>query len=441
MAAAVAGGFLREVWRKGCGCGVVRAMRLVTVLNRCYHFKGFVYEEARFCPDRKDAVEVRVRAREGSRPYCSGCGKRCAGYDRLPERGFEFIPLWGFAVFFLYARRRVQCRECGIVAEILPWAEGKQTLTNAYMQYLANWARKLSWLEVARTFHTSWQKVFHSVEWLVGWGLERRVLGPIKGVGVDEIAYNRGHKYLTLVYQIEANMVRLLWVGKERTVKTFHGFFDMLGKDACARIEFVCSDMWRPYLRVIRERCGQALHVLDRFHIVSKMNMALDDVRASEARRLATAGRRPLLKHSRWCLLKRPGNLSSWQRGRLRELVRCNLRTVRAYLLKEDFQQLWDYRSVAWAGKFMDRWCTAALRSRIKPMKSVARMIRRHRELILNWFRAKGEISNGVVEGLNNKAKLTMRKSYGFRSPEILEIALLHALGKLPEPKLAHKFW
>jgi transposase len=124
-------------------------------------------------------------------------------------------------------------------------AEGKQTLTNAYMQYLANWARKLSWQDVARTFRTSWQKVIHSVEWLVRWGLERRVLGPIKGVGVDEIAYNRGHKYLTLVYQIEANMVRLLWVGKERTVKTFHGFFDMLGEENCAGIEFVCSDMWR----------------------------------------------------------------------------------------------------------------------------------------------------------------------------------------------------
>jgi len=214
-AAAVAGGFLRE----GCGCGVVRAMRLVTVLNRCYHFKGFVYEQARFCRDHKDAVVERVRAREGSRPYCSGCGKRCAGYDRLPERRFEFIPLWEFAVFFLYARRRVQCRDCEIVA-----------------------------------------------------GLPLRRLG-------------------------------------------------------------------RP------------------------------------------------------------------------------------------------------AGKFMDRWCTAALRSRIKPMKSVARMIRRHRELILNWFRAKGAISNGVVEGLNNKAKLTMRKSYGFRSPEVLEIALLHALWKLPEPKLAHEFW
>jgi transposase len=183
-------------------------MKLIALLNRCYHFKGFVYESARLGKGPQNSVEVRVRVRRGSRPYCAGCGERCAGYDRLPERRFEFIPVWGFAVFFLYARRRVECKDCGIVAELLPWAEGKQTLTNAYMQFLANWARKLSWLEVARSFHTSWQKVFHSVEWLVTWGLQRRVLGPISAIGVDEIAYSRGHKYLTLVYQIEAHNFR-----------------------------------------------------------------------------------------------------------------------------------------------------------------------------------------------------------------------------------------
>ena len=413
----------------------------MTLLNRCYHFKGFIYASARFMGARKNAIEVTIRSRTGSRPYCSGCGKRRVCHDHLPERSFEFIPIWGFAVFFHYARRRVDCKNCGVVAELLPWAEGKHTLTTAYMQFLAHWARKLSWLDVARSFHTSWHKVFHSVQWLVSWGLERRVLGKISAIGVDEIAYNRGHKYLTLVYQIEAGMVRLLWIGKERTVKTFSGFFDMLGKDLCAGIEFVCSDMWKPYIRVIRERCGGALHILDRFHIVAKMNKALDEVRASEARKLAAQGRQPVLKHSRWCLLKRPGNLTGKQKGRLRELVRCNLRTVRAYLLKEDFQQVWEYRSPTWAGKFLDQWSTDTLRSRIKPMKKMALMVRNHRELILNWFRAKGEISNGVVEGLNNKAKLTMRKSYGFKSPDILEIALLHALGKLPEPKLTHEFW
>ncbi|MHB1512313.1 ISL3 family transposase [Acidiferrobacter sp.] len=416
-------------------------MELTTLLNRCYHFKGFVYKEARFAPGKPDTIEVGVVPRQGSKPYCSGCGKRRPGYDKLPERTFEFIPFWGFAVFFQYARRRVDCPTCGVVAELLPWAEGKHHLTTAYMQFLAHWARKLSWLEVSRSFHTSWDQVYRSVEWIVQWGLEHRILGPIKAFGVDEIAYSRGHKYLTLAYQIEAGMVRLLWVGKERTVKTFEGFFTMLGPEACAGIEFVCSDMWRPYIRVIRERCSHAVHILDRFHIVAKMNDALDDVRAEEARTLARHGREPVLKKSRWCLLKRSENLTTPQKGRLKELLRYNLKSVRAYLLKEDFQQFWTYQSATWAGKFLDAWCTTALRSRIEPMKKIARMCRRHRPLILNWFKAKGRISNGIVEGLNTKAKLTIRKSYGFRSPEILEMALYHALGKLPEPKLTHEFY
>ena len=236
-------------------------------------------------------------------------------------------------------------------------------------------------------------------------------------------------------------MVRLLWVGKERTVQTFEGFFTMLGAETCAGIEFVCSGLWRPYIRVIRERCSQAVHIPDRFHIVAKMNDALDEVRADEARTLARHGQEPVLKKSRWCLLKRSENLTTPHKGRLKELLRYNLKSVRAYLLKEDFQQLWAYSSPIWAGKFLDAWCTTALRSRIEPMKKMARMCRRHRPLILNWFKAKGQISNGIVEGLNTKAKLTIRKSYGFRSPEILEMALYHALGKLPEPKLTHEFY
>ena len=123
-------------------------MELTTLLNRCYHFKGFVYKEARFAPGKPDTIEVGVVPRQGSKPYCSGCGKRRPGYDRLPERTFEFIPFWGFAVFLRYARRRVDCPPCGITAELLPWAEGKHHLTTAYMQFLAHWARKLSWLEV-----------------------------------------------------------------------------------------------------------------------------------------------------------------------------------------------------------------------------------------------------------------------------------------------------
>jgi transposase len=220
-------------------------------------------------------------------------------------------------------------------------------------------------------------------------GLEHRQLGRIGAIGVDEIAYAKGHKYLTLVYQIEQGCVRLLWIGRERTVESFEQFFTMIGETVAGQIEFVCSDMWQPYLKVIRERCSQAIHILDRFHIVAKMNAAVDEVRAGEARRLARDGYEPILKKTRWCVLKRKANLTERQRFRLRDLLRYNLQTVRAYLLKEDFQQFWDYESPTWAGKFLDDWCRQAMRSRIQPMKKVARTLRSHRELILNYFRAK----------------------------------------------------
>src|SRR5205823_6397094 len=340
----------------------------------------------------------------------------------LVERRFEFIPLWGFLVFLLYTMRRVDCRRCGVVAvEEVPWGDDKRTLTRAYMLFLARWARRLSWKETAEAFRTSWDKVFDAVEHVVTWGLEHRTLGQIDAIGVDEIQYSKGHKYLTLVYQIDLNVTRLLWVGKERTIESFQGFFTVIGEEIASKIVFVCSDMWEPYLKVIRERCSEALHILDRFHIVAKMNKALDEVRAAESRKMAQEGHPPLLSKSRWCVLKRKENLTSQQKFRLRDLLRYNLQTVRAYLLKEDFQQFWDYNSPTWAGTFLDFWCHQAMRSRLEPMKKIARTLRAHRALLLNYFKAKKQFSSGVVEGLNNKAKVTMRRSYGFRTFRILE--------------------
>jgi transposase len=167
---------------------------------------------------------------------------------------------------------------------------------------------------------------------------------------------------------------------------------------------------------------------------------AIDEVRAQEAREIKVRGQEPVLTKTRWLLLKRPENLTETQEVRLADLLRYNLRTVRSYLLKEDFQFFWGYRSPYWAGCFLDRWCTRTMRSKIGPMKRVARMLRGHRPLILNWFRAKGQLSSGVVEGFNAKAKLTTRKAYGFRTYHGLEVALYHALGALPEPKFTHRF-
>ena len=128
------------------------------------------------------------------------------------------------------------------------------------------------------------------------------------------------------------------------------------------------------------------------------------------------------------------------QQVSLREVLRSNLKTVRAYILKEEFDRFWNYTSPAWAGKFLDRWCTKAMRSKIEPMKKKAKMLRKHRDTILNWFVMKGDLSSGIVECFNLKAKLTTRKAFGYKSLEVQKITLYHQLGNLPVPEWAHKF-
>jgi len=416
-------------------------MLIKTILNKCHKFKSFVYGKAYFSEnERRQVLKIDILPRKNSKGICSNCHQPAPGYDRLEKREFEFIPVWGFSIFFVYTMRRVECPTCGIRVEEVPWADGKRHQTKTYMQFLARWARKLSWKEVAESFQTSWPKVFRAVEYIVEWGLKHRDLSGITAIGIDEIKWQRGHKYLTLVYQINAERIRLLWIGKDRTVKTLLRFFRFLGKNRSQELRYVCSDMWKPYLKVIKKKASSAIHILDRFHIMARINKAIDEVRAEEYRRMEKDGYEPLLKNSRWCLLKRKKNLTEKQEVKLKEILNYNLKSVRSYLLKEDFNGLWNYVSPAWAGKFLDRWCTRVMRSKIEPMKREAKTIRKHKQLILNWFKAKKAFSCGIVEGLNNKVKVTMRKSYGFRTLKCTEIALYHVLGNLPEPKFTHRF-
>ena len=416
-------------------------MQLKTILNHVEKFKSFVYTTVRWATDAgKPALEVEVQARRNSRPLCSGCGKPGPGYDRRPERRFEFVPLWGVRVFLVYAPRRVDCPTCGVRVEHMPWAAGKSQLTQTYAWFLARWARRLSWKEVAEVFRTSWDSVFRAVEMAVTWGRAHQDLSDIHALGIDEIAWQRGHKYLTLVYQIDSDCKRLLWIGQDRKIKTLLRFFRWFGKERSQALHYICSDMWRAYLKVIAKKAAQAVHVLDRFHIMTHLSKAIDKVRAEETRMLKAEGYEPILTKTRWLLLKRPENLTEKQEIKLADLLQYNLRSVRAYLLKEEFQLLWTYLSPYWAGRFLERWCTKTMRSKIEPMKKVARMMRNHHPLILNWFAAKGQLSSGVVEGFNGKAKLTTRKAYGFRPYHALETALYHALGGLPEPEFTHRF-
>ena len=416
-------------------------MQIKSILNRVQLHPGFVYGAIRWRDSRTRMIlDIEIRPRKGSRPVCSKCGRPSPGYDTLHKRCFEFVPLWGLTVFFLYALRRVNCVTCGVKVERVPWAEGKNHLTTTYAWFLARWARRLSWKEVAEVFHTTWDSVYRAVAMAVAWGLAHRNLDGVTAIGIDEIAWKKGHKYLTLVYQVDAGCKRLLWIGQERTQKTLRKFFKEFGEERTKKLRFVCSDMWKPYLRVVAELAGEAMHILDRFHVMSHFGKAIDKVRATEARELKAKGKEPALTGSRWCLLKRPENLTDKQVVKLEELLAINLKTVRAYLLKEDFRAFWGYRSPAWAGRFLDDWCRRTMRSRLQPMKKIAKMLRVHREHLLNWFRCRDQIALGAVEGFNNKVKVTTRKSYGFRNFDVLKIALYHTVGNLPEPKSTHKF-
>jgi len=246
-----------------------------------------------------------------------------------------------------------------------------------------------------------------------------------------------------VIYQIDGHCRRLLWVGKRRTQATLRRGLTALGDEVVSGLQFVCSDMWRPYLNVIAARAGQALHVLDRFHITMHLNQAVDQVRRAESGRLRTvAGTQAArLKNMRWKLLRRGSRVRGQARQQLNALAASKLATARAWILKETFQHFWRYRSLTWAGYFLKVWTERALRSRLEPMKKVARMLRSHQDLLMNWFRAKGEISSGAVEGLNNKIRVVTRRSYGFRTYKAMEIALYHNLGRLPEPEeSAHSF-
>lgn len=416
-------------------------MHIKTLLNYTTKFKSFVFQNPRLCRD-SNRILIPVAPRKNSKPICSRCG--CSGtvYDHLKQREFLLPPIWNIAVVLLYTMRRVNCLHCSKIAvEQLPWAMGKSPVTKQFAAFLAFWARKLSWTDTAKSFRVSWDIVADAVTWVVEWGLANRNIGNVTAIGVDEIQYHGGHNYLTLVYQIDKHCRRLLWIGKERKKKTLYMFCDFMGTKRCEAIEFVCSDMWRAYITVIAERFSNAVHVLDRFHIVGHLNKAVDNVRRAEVKKLKDAGEPAYLKKCRWIFLKKKNRLWGKPRARLRDLLNMNLRTVKAYLLKEDFDHLWTYTSVTWANKFINEWTKDVMRHRSLPeLKKFAKMIRGHQELILNYFRAKKEFSSGIVEGFNNKAKLTIRKSYGFRSDKLREIALYHTLGNLPVPGITHRF-
>lgn len=381
------------------------------------------------------------------RRRCSCCGLPGRVHDTLPQREWQFVPLWNIPVFLHYAPRRVVCpRYARPTVEAMPWNRGKSPYAEAYMIFLARWAKRLSWKDAAGIFNASWDAVRRSVEWVVGWGLEHRDLSGVTAVGVDELHHGKGKtslNFLTLVYQIDRGSRRLLWIGRARTEATLRegfGRLEQLHPGFLAGLKVVCSDMWKPFLKVVRECCGQALNVLDPFHVARHLGDALDKVRRGEQARLRDKEARKEAKGGRFLLLRRGSRVRGKAREKLRAVLASLGQTSRAWELKESFRRFWAYRSPAWASAYLKAWTGRAMRSRIPEMKKVALMLRRHEDLLINFFRVKRQYTSAMVEGLNHKARVSLARGFGYRSFEILKLVLYHTLGDLPEPPSKHKF-
>lgn len=322
-------------------------------------------------------LEVELALRRGRRVPCSRCGHRSVVRDRLAERTWRHVPLWGISVRLTYRPARVRCPSCGVVVERIPWTEGKSPLSAGLIHVLAVWARLLSWEVVARLFGVCWSTVASAVRSAVKYGLAQRDISSVRHLGIDEISRRKGQVYMTQVYDLDQK--RLIWSGEGRSEETLRRFFEEWGPERSAKIEGICCDMWAPYVKAIQELCPRAVLVFDKFHLVRHLLEAVDRVRKMEARALK-AKEPALLRGTRYLWLKNPWNLTPNQKQRLGYLERLNLKIHKAYLLKELFRELWTYKTKGWAARYLKKWFWWATHSRIKPLRDFAWLVRRHKE-------------------------------------------------------------
>jgi transposase len=407
-------------------------MLVESIIKKTLDLKSYRIEKVYF---EGEMLVAEIDADRRWKLVCSGCGRKVSGYDSLAQRSWYHVPCWGIPVRLLYHPRRGDCPECGIKVEAIPWSRGKSSLSLPLMVVLAAFAKRLPWEDVSCLFGLHWNTVKAAVKHVVDYGLEHRNLSGIIYIGIDELSRRRGHTYVTMIYDLGSGA--LLWTGDGREKETLKQFFAEWGQERIEAIQGICCDMWEPYADVIRELAPQAVLVFDKFHIVKHLMEAVDEVRRQET---AEKGKehKELVKGTRYIWLKNPWNLTEKQSVRLSQLEKLNLKINRAYLLKEQFRQFWDFPCLKEAGTFLKQWFWLATHSRLKPLRDFAWMLRRHEQDILNYFKLK--ITAGRTEGRNRKARVVSQRCYGFRTFGTLRLALYHSLGNLPVPELPYRF-
>lgn len=387
------------------------AVRITSLLKKLLGMKHIVVLGARI---EENALLIAVRP-SWRRARCSRCGRKRRCYDELPSRQWRHLDFAGVEVLLEYGPRRVECLRCGIVVERVPWAaQGNSRFTEDFEDQVTYLAQRCDKTSIGYMFRIAWASVGRIVQRVVKRKGPPNPLADLEYIGVDELSYRKQHHYVTTVSDHRRGKV--VWVGEGKSADTLLAFFRDLGPEGCARIKVVTMDMSQAYISAVREALPNAQIVFDRFHVQQLVSNAVNETRRAEWQRLreldAEAAKE--IKDTRYALLKNPWNLTPSQKAKLATLQRVNSPLYRAYLLKESFAGILDRRQPGVVKEQMESWLAWASRSRLPAIVHAAQTIRQHLDDVLAYIRTR--LTNGLVEGLGNKARLATRRAYGFHS-------------------------
>ena len=372
--------------------------------------------------------EVHVHVEHGGgKLTCPECGEPSPGYDRR-ERRWRHLDTCQHATILVAQVPRVQCAEHGVKQVSVPWAEPNSRFTALFEALVIDWLKAASISAVAQRLKLSWDEADTILQRAVDRGLARRELEPPEHLAVDEVSSRRGHKYLTVASDRESGHV--LHVAEDRKRSSLDGFYRELGED-CVKIESVTMDMWPAYINSTEAHVPGASEKIafDKFHVAQHLGEAVDKVRRGEHKALQAKGDQRL-KGTRYWWLRQPQTvrIEDWY-GPFAVLRKSKLKTARAWALKETAMTLWGYVSRTWARKGWLRWYGWAIRSRLEPVKHVARMIKKHLAGIVNAVVL--DATNAMAESINGRIQRVKRMACGFRNPQRFRRAIYFHLGGL----------
>ena len=373
-------------------------------------------------------VEVHVGHEPGHRFACPECGRELGVYDHVAERVWRHLDSCQFLTYLHARAPRVSCPEHGVRQVTLPWSQPGSRFTNLFEALAIGVLLAANIKRAAEILRITWDEAWGVMARAVVRGRATKGVSMPTLLGVDEKAIAKGHRYMTLVCDLKESTVE--YIGEERKEASLGAYFDAFPQSCRENVDAISLDMWSPFINACREKLPDADEkmVFDRFHIMRHVLDAVDKVRKQEHKALMKAGDATLVQ-SKYLWLTNPENMTDKARQRFDALKRAELKTGRAWALKEALRALWTYTSATWATKFWKRWYFWATHSRLTPMIAAARLIARHLPNVLTYFAHR--ITNAVAEGLNSKIATVQKRACGYRNPDHFKIAVYFHCGGL----------